>query len=456
MLNKKNLKLAILGVFLLILPICGFSCTGGTTETVEIPKVNLTYWRVWDSSDKFSEIISAYEAKYPYVNITYRKLRYEELDQALLEAWARGTGPDILSIHNTWVDKYLSDIEPMPAEVSMQKTQMTGPSWRQRQEIVTQKKNMPTTNDVKTNFVDVVYDDIVRNGQIVALPLSIDSLVLFYNKDILNNAGIANPPLTWSDFNDMVKKLTVQDEKGNIIQAGAALGTANNIPRSMDILSLLMMQNGTQMMNGNSAAFNQPSASDKGYYPGKEALKFYTDFADPSKEVYTWNSSMADALEAFESGKVAFFFGYSFHLDDIKAKAPKLNIGVSTMPQIAGNLKQVNYANYWVETVTKKSTHQPEAWDFIAFATAQENVSSYLKKAKRPTALKALINSQLGDLELAPFAKQTLTADSWYHGSNFEYTEDAFKDMINKVNNGSTDYQGILDGAATKIRGGIY
>ena len=454
--KKHYFKIAVLGILMATLPLLGAGCSSSPSEPVELAKVRINYWRVWDSSDKFSDIINAYETKYPHVSISYRKLRYEELEKALLEAWARGTGPDIISIHNTWLDKYLQDLEPMPASVAMSRKVLTGPSWRQREEIVVSTKALPTANDIKTKFLEVVADDVMRGGRIMALPLSVDSLVLYYNKDILNNAGIVNPPTTWSDFKDNVKQLTIQDEDGNIVQSGAAMGTANNVPRSMDVLSLLMMQNGTQMMNGSSASFDQPSASEKGYYPGQEALKFYTDFADPAKEVYTWNSSMVNALDAFVAGKVAFFFGYSFHLDEIKAKSPKLNLGVSIMPQIKNNTKQVNYASYWIEAVSKRARNKQEAWDFLAFATAQENVGSYLSRAKRPTALKSLIYTQVDDLEMMPFAMQALTADSWYRGRNFEYVEDIFKDMIRSVNAGSTKYQSILTNAATKIQGGIY
>ena len=126
------------------------------------------------------------------------------------------------------------------------------------------------------------------------------------------------------------------------------------------------------------------------------------------------------------------------------------------MPQISGNIAHVNYANYWVEAVTKQSKHKQEAWDFLLFATAQENVQSYLKKTGKPTALKSLVGTQTENSELAPFAKQVLTADSWYQGNNFEYIEDVFMGMIKEVNNGSTSYKSLMTSAAGKINNGIY
>ena len=58
-------------------------------------------------------------------------------------------------------------------------------------------------------------------------------------------------------FQQNVKKLTKQNNKGQIIQSGVSLGGAYNIERSPDILSVLMMQNGTVMMENETVKFNQ-------------------------------------------------------------------------------------------------------------------------------------------------------------------------------------------------------
>ena len=75
--------------------------------------ITLRYWRVFDGEDAFREIIDGYRASHPNINIEYRKLRYDEYEQALLEAWAEDRGPDIFAIHNTWIGKYASKIEPL-------------------------------------------------------------------------------------------------------------------------------------------------------------------------------------------------------------------------------------------------------------------------------------------------------------------------------------------------------
>ena len=453
--RKKITILALLAVFVIG---SGFGCKTTSTATKEaMTPITLTYWRVYDDSDAFQEIITKYKALHPYITIEYRKLRYEEYEKELLNALAEDRGPDIFSIHNTWMKEYQTKISPMPATITMPYSVISGTI---KKETITQLRttNSPTLKEIRDSFVDAVsYDVISDDGKVYGLPLSVDTLAMFYNKDLFNNAGISQAPQYWNkEFLQDIKKLTKQDTEKNMIQAGAGLGGSSNINRFSDILSVLMMQNGAVMLDGGQVLFNTvPDASKvTGYNPGLEALRFYTDFANSGKESYTWNGSLPNSLQMFISGKLAIYFGYSYDLPTIKAQAPKLNFSIAKLPQIEGNPPtNINFANYWVEVVSKKSAHQNEAWDFIQFITKEEQAKSYLAKTKKPTALRSLVASQRADDSIGVFADQILTAKSWYKGKNAVAAEDAFKEMIDAVmNNTGEKIQDILDTAASKVQ----
>jgi ABC-type glycerol-3-phosphate transport system substrate-binding protein len=160
---------------------------------------------------------------------------------------------------------------------------------------------------------------------------------------------------------------------------------------------------------------------------------------------------MTNSLTAFAAGKVAIYFGYSYDLPRILAASKgKINLGIAKMPQIQGG-QDVNYANYWVETVSSQSQHKNEAWDFILFASDKKYVVSYLNKTKKPTALRALINSQLKDDQLNVFASQLLTSTNWYVGKDANQAEAAMKEMIEAVVNGE-DPQQAMEFAANRIQ----
>ncbi len=457
-------KITILLLTLIFLITSGLGCKGVSEEAEKaMQPVTLTYWRVFDGPDTMSQIIQAYKAMHPNVTIEYRKLRIEEYEDALLNALAEDRGPDMFSIHNTWFKKYQNKIAPAPQSYVLPFQFESGTI---KKETKTELRTLsgPSVQSIRRDFVDVVEDDVVlgytnpQTGQsgnaIYGLPLSVDTLALFYNRDILNNAGIPEPPRTWEEFNDHIKLLTRLEEGGDIIQSGAAIGTADNIERDFDILSLLMMQNGTQMTSPSGiATFAQipPALSGTNVYPGPDALSFYTGFANPVKEVYTWNDKMPNSTDAFSRGLAAYMFGYSYHLPIIRSLSPKLNFDISKVPQIEDNGNEINYANYWVETVSRKSSHQEWAWDFIKFATSAEQVVSYLDAANKPTALKSLVNTQLEDLDLGYFASQLLTAESWYHGNDPAAAEEIFSEMINSVLDEGVEVREAVNLAQTKI-----
>jgi multiple sugar transport system substrate-binding protein len=457
----KNKRLYLCLFLLITLILTGAGCTKGVSPEVRKASrpITLNWWSPFLESEDVTPLIEAYRAIHPNVTINFRRIRYEDYKKELLNALAEDRGPDIFSLHNTWLREWKTKLVPMPKTVTLPYQEVRGGF---KKEVVTVLRTTPTLGikGIKNNFVSVVENDAILSSddpteanQIYGLPLSVDTLALYYNRDLLNLAGIPGPPTTWAEFREMVKKLTKFDQEGKLVQSGAALGTARNIERAADILALLMMQNGAEMINEREqVAFDKIPAGlkERGVPPGEEALIFYTDFANPTKEVYTWNEEMPNSLQAFAAGKTAFFFGYSYHLPLLRNLAPRLNFAVTAMPQVDPE-KPINFANYWLETVSKKTKSIDFAWDFIQFATSYNQVKNYLERAKKPTALRALVVQQAEDLDLGPFVSQVLTARSWYQGKDAQAAEEAFLEMIEQVNKGEVEPKNALRLAAKKV-----
>lgn len=432
--KKKLFSLFLLLTFILT---AGAGCSS-STPSASMQPITLTYWRVYDDEDAFATIIANYKKIHPNVTIEYKKFRYDEYEKELINALAEDRGPDIFSIPSNWVSEYQNKIAPLPPQLTMLYPVIQG-TIKKTQVIEKRVEPSLSLKDLKNNFVDIVYNDALLNvngtDKIYGLPLYVDTLAMYYNTDLFNNAGISQAPQYWNaEFQQDVKKLTKQNNQGNFIQSGVGMGGSANIQRPEDILSLLMMQNGSLMMDSGNVYFQSvPPGSDQSYNPGLEALRFYTDFSNQSKDVYCWNNTLPNSLTMFEQGNLAIMFDYSYDLSTIRAAAPKLNFSIAKMPQIPNNSKQVNYANYWMETVSAKTKHVNEAWDFIQFETSKDQVQNYLTVAKKPTAIRALIKTQLNDLDLGVFADQVLTAQSWYKGKNPLAAETAMQNMIDQT-----------------------
>ena len=452
-------KLALPFIILALL-LTGAGCFGGSD--VQINPVTLEYWRMDDPTEALSSAIAAYTKLHPNVTINVRSFRADEYETALLEAIAEDRGPDMFSIPNVWLAGWKEKILPMPDKTIV-------PS-----QVVTADKKIVAANlesgtmtklELINDYVEAVVDDVVmlttvtERGQtaeekIWGLPFSCDTMAMFYNADLLRQADIDKPPATWKDLQDHVKKLTILDEDDGIRQSGAAIGTAQNVRYHTELLTTIMMQNGAEMIDSNGyARFDRytPDTQDRAYPPGVQALIFYQGFGRSGMSTYTWDNSLPDSLDAFIAGKTAFYFGFPFDRKEIRNLAPRLNFEVAVMPQVDPSRVR-NNAKYPVETVSKKTSHPNEAWDFILFAASEEQVTGYLQATGRPTALRNLIDDQLQDPDAAPFVSQLLTAESWYRGKDYSKVEAAFAEMIETYPTArEPDYTPIVSEAASVV-----
>jgi multiple sugar transport system substrate-binding protein len=449
---RSKLRLAVWSLLITVFLTSGLSCKliPQTSVAPELEKqITLEYWGVWEDRDDLNPVIADFQTLHPNIKVNYTKFRYTEYEQKLLEAWADDRGPDIYSIPAGWLKKYQSRITVQPATVRLPFQEVTKTMGKTEVKTVVSPVSIYSTSDIKNQFADVVYNDVVINNQIYGLPVSVDTLALFYNRALLDAAGIATPPTTWEDIAIATKKISLLNADNNFVRSGIALGTGANISNSADILSLLMMQNGSAMADARgNVSFG--SVQDRNTSPAMDALRFYTDFADPIKEVYSWNNSQPNSLDAFIAGRVAMIFGYAYHLPTIKGRAPKLDFGVSPMPQITSGTRAINYSNYWITTVSHKAVNSEVAWGFINFLTMPTEAEKYLTAARLPSALRSLIGSQADDPEIGIFASQVLTAKRWYRGADSTKMENIFNQLITDFPNSLKPAE-LLQRAASQI-----
>jgi multiple sugar transport system substrate-binding protein len=429
------MKKVIMSKFVIIICIAfvlvstGLGCKGLSQQEKEATKsVVLDYWTVFNDVDQLRALAEDYKTVRRYVTVNIRQIRYEEFDDLFTNALADNVEPDIVSVHSRWLRQYKTRLDPAPSTVTV--ARITTEGRLQPRDVVTIEQNtMPDESDVKRLYVSSVAEDVVIDGDVYGLPIAMDTLALYYNKELLDKAGVPLVPSTWEGFSEAVKKGTIYGKNGEILQSGVALGTGNNIDNSFDIISLLFLQSGLKMTKGGMVSFAEGVDKNSDKHPAVESLRFYTDFARPTKDVYSWNENMPNALEEFARGKSVFYFGFAYDRPRIKARGPQLKFEIEPVAQLNPSVP-VNVANYWVESVVGKSEHKDEAWDFIRFLSAPENIKKYTDATKQPSPLRVQIESQKEDEELGPFALQALSAKNWYQGNDLNATDQVFTDLF--------------------------
>ena len=369
-------------VLLSLVALTGFGCrntqnlSGGSGDNN-----TLVVWGLWQDSADMEQVVKGFEDQYK-IKVDYKKIAsVATYEKTLLEALAQGRGPDVFVIHHTWVEAKSGIMSPAPSSII-------------------------DTRAMQEEFAEVASKDLVKDGFVYALPVSIDTMALYYNKDILASAGIAKPPATWDEFQRAVERITKVTRLGILEQSAATIGTAANVNRASDILQLLMLQSGLLIKDSSTGRVDIANEF------GERATTFYTDFANRSKRVYTWNLQQDYSLDAFASGKSAMMLNYSYNIPTIQAKNPRLNFGIAPIPQIADS-KKISFASYWPFAVSVSSRSPETAWTFVRFMTNKNAAASINATQNTPPARLDSVADVARDPMLGVFAEQTLTATSW-------------------------------------------
>lgn len=451
---RETLRLAGLGAMLLTAGVLATACSRGNNGTATT-EIQLRQWRVGQDVAVVQDIADSFVNEHKNVVFSYENKSLDGYELAALKSLAARTGPDVWSIPNDWLGDHTIRLTALPDNF-----------------FVTEDEKNPGTPSahIKKLYPAGIVDQLTNpaDGKIYGLPTGVDTLRLYYNPEILSDALtefraneapdevyqpvqtlLQNPPSTWNALLEQAKYITKRS--GETISRGTiALGTADNIPDSADILQLLMMQNGAKVVSTDhrSALFHIPETTPAGVTlrPGENALNFFASFSNPANANYTWNPSMPQAIDAFGQGKVAMVIAFADFGAMLKIKYPEFNFETAPVPQIsvAPLQEQINLIRFWVETVPLVADNQ------IAALTYLRELS---KSATEIANEAGLISPFLSVLSADPTAfpnKQILTGQGVFKKHRDQFDQD-FRQMIIDVSQNGLTSGKALDSAADKI-----
>ncbi len=344
--------------------------------------ITLTYWGLWEDDNLIKPLIEAYTKQNPNIVINYVKqssINYRTRVQTQIR---EGVGPDVFRIHNSWIPMFLSDVASAPSDIF-------------------------NLTDYRNIFYPVAEESLVRSNQILAAPMEVDGLALYYNEEILNGIG-GKPPKNWQEFIDLATKMTVKDASG-IKTAGAAIGSTGNVDHWSDLIAVLLLQQpGVDLTNVATA-------------PVAEIFRFYTGFVtDPKRK--TWDINLPNSTQMFAQGRLGFYFAPSWRAHELRVANPNLKFKVASVPQLSG--KSVAYASFWAEAVSKNSKNPKEAWKFVKYLSSAEGEKLAYQQASQirlfgePYSQTVLASEIAQDPIVGAFVTQGPIYKSWYLSSS--------------------------------------
>jgi len=464
--SKKKIIKIILIVFVIIIIsaavyffVSNYDKPEGESKKENPVEVTLEFWGLWDNTDDWQPIIDRFEneihdwnGQKVKVKINYTKKDYSSYEKDLQKAYENNQSPDIFMLSNYWLKRYQEKIEPLS-----------------RNEAYIKEYDLIDSEEIMNIFpVNILPELIVDDLYLYALPTYSDSLALYYNKDILKEAGIETPPATWEDLKKDIKKLTVLGRNNEVKQSAISLGGGTKINRSCDILAVLMLQGGARIIDENgNIDFNREvnvntTEGTRQRNPGPLAIQFFMEFSDPKKEIYTWNSiDTKNSLEDFASQKTAMIINFGYQQKNLLALNSGLNYEIAPLPQLE-NSTEINISNVWLPTVSNQNSCSVKnnndskidctkiAWSFLSFANQKENISYYLESTGKAAARKDLIEEQKqSESALSVFAAQAETTT--YYNKFDDKIEGIFVNMLDNIDSDRENWEEKMNSAATEI-----
>lgn len=298
--------------------------------------VKLTLWSGYPDLQGFYESVAKdFTALNPDITVEVQTFALADLDKKLGMSIPSGTSADILELISLysfpWASKYFAEV---PADLK--------------------KSSLAVVN--KTYLHDVMYGD-----KMMGLPFCFYSEVLYYNKDMLAEAGIKGPPETIDQLVDYATRLTRRDAQGNVTRSGLSMRFAGNpsgtaekfwafglMPFGGDVLAESAKQPGK---------YHNGLATDAGY----KAMNLYLDLLYKYKVT---DFNIKQDSDAFAQGKAAMFEREQYVVGTLKTAAPNLNYGASALPKGATRGTFAITRNMFVP---KSCKEREAAWKFVSF-----------------------------------------------------------------------------------------
>ena len=397
---------------------CGGSNSGSASKGSG-GDVTLTY-AIWDKNQEpgMRAMADGFEKKNPGIKVNVEVTAWDQYWTKLDAAASGGSLPDVFWMHPNQAARYASNGALMDLTDKIKGSSLV------------------SLDKFPKDLVKVYEND----GKEYAIPKDFDTIGLWYNKKLFDEAGVPYPTdkWTWNDLLAAAKKIT-NPEKG-IYGFGAPLDMQQGFDN-------FIFQNGGQVISDDKtkSGFDTPAV--------KEAMQWYVDLSlkekvSPNQQQFSENSYTA----FFESGKTAMALFGSWMLSEFKANDyVAQNCDVAVLPQ--GKQKATIY-NGLGNAVAANTTHKEEAWKFVEYLGSEEAnkiqaesgvaIPAYQGTTDAWMKTQTKFNSKvyadmLAYAKINPYSKET---DKW---------QTAEKESLLKAFTGEVSVNDACDEAAKKV-----
>ncbi len=325
---------SIFGVLILVALYLMSTAGGGSSSAASPYGQSVVIWGTVPREAFTTVIDSVVAVDEDFRVVTYVQKDARTFDSEVINALAENRGPDALFLPHEKLLQYRSKLQPFSDE------ELTIP-------------------DFKRNYIDGAEIFILADG-VYAYPVSVDPLVMYYNRDLLGTKNFINPPTTWEEVvNNIVPTLVDRDFGRNIIRSPLAFGEYRNVTNAFGVISMLLLQGGSSFVDEQNNRYQigiNTSVNGSGK-PLENALTFYTNFASPSNPLYSWNRAQSNDRDEFLGEGLVLYFGKGSEANMIANFNPNLNFDIAEVPQGSTATVRRTYGTVYGLTLMRSSSN---------------------------------------------------------------------------------------------------
>lgn len=235
--------------------------------------------------------------------------------------------------------------------------------------IITPLDELLAANGVKAaDFSPAAMQQMTFDGKIYSMPIAVHTFQLLYNKDLLDEAGVAVPK-TQDELAAAIAKLDKTNSSGKLTRVG--LGD----PSPETTMTTLGW-----VFGGSWDKDGAPTPTDPGNIA---ALDWYqnnvvkTVGADKLAAFKSGVGEYMSAQDPFYVGKYAMVIDGEWRAANIKAVAPKLNWGVTSIPSSTTERQNTTQLTASTLFIPANSQHKEAAAKFLAYLMSDKGALGF-------------------------------------------------------------------------------
>ncbi|MCU0509753.1 MAG: ABC transporter substrate-binding protein [Anaerolineae bacterium] len=345
--------------------------TGAADEPVLIPDVSgdIEFWHFWASPvrrNAIRRVIALCQQRLPNIKVTDTVKPFGDIWTANLAAVAAGSGmPDVI----------VSDRPQLPRDAA-DGVYMSLQEWADRD------------NVTRAQFYDWAWDQAVSEGATYGIPHETDVNVLFYNKNLFEQAGLDpnKPPTTWAELEEYANKLDVI-ENGEIRRVGffPLWNRGTDLWQYVNSADMVAPDGTIQINNPKMVETVEWMKKWVDRYGGWEKLQsFRNQYGAPPNDIFM-QGGVAMYVDIFGYNSALQFYRPTVTLDN--GEKPRMDWGISLLPY---NTEPGTSSGGFSMSIPTGAKNPEAAWEFIKCATGAEGQASWARDTQaQPTNLKA-------------------------------------------------------------------